>query len=396
MKRLLFILLCGAVAHGEIAPRWTRGGFLRDIDTAQKAQEQISWRAGEESDEALNLVWKGADGIDKTLEVKTCEDYLEARDLHYWPKTNRDRIREHRFRFRCEALRRITEAKPSKESYLKDYSFHTGALGELPPCVGGMGGVEGYRDAVEKAMATLTSWKSFAPDKTVVRAEKNEMVFQNREETITVDFVVWGDFNADGIEDVLALVATQPSGLGGSYKDYQAVALTRLKGETFFRALGEQGVWACLPQVGIKLTECRGDVLDEQRRQFETKLKAKNYVRALEFWSGVFDRCRTTLAEEKRLNFLADLSGTALAAKRWEQCETLAKQGLESAPTDWTSTRTVVRSLEKNRDVCAAKIRIVDPSKRLPTSVESEDGALQVSEPLDPWVTPQPVLDRPR
>ncbi len=393
MKTLFLILLSATSAFGEIAPRWSRSGFLRDIESVQKAQTLISWRSDEESDSPLRLVWKTADGESKKIEVKTCEDYLAARDLHYWPQSNRDRLKEHRFRFRCESLRRIVEAKPSKESYLKDYVFHIASINELPPCVGGMGGVEGYRDSVDKAMGTLTSWKSFSPQKTVVRADKDELVFQDKDEAITAMFAVWGDFNGDGIEDVLALVATQPSGLNGSYKDFQAMALTRLKGERFFRALGEQGTWACLPQLAIKVGECRGDSLDLERQNFLAKLKTKGYLKALEHWSGFYERCLTTFGEERRLNFLADLSGAALSAKKWGMCESYANQGLQTSATEWTSTRTVLRSLAKNKDVCTAKIRMADPSKRLPTAEESDDGALQVSEPLDPWVTPQPVSD---
>ena len=371
---------------GTIPVRWTRGqsGYLKDVDSREKAQKLISWHSDEESERPLRLILQTSGGETKRLQVKNCEDYLEARDLHYRPEASEDRSHEHYFRFRCESLRRITEAKPSKVSYLRDYRFHSGSLKELPPCVGAMGGVDGYRTAVERALETLSSWKSFAPDKTVVRAEKEAIVFQDKDETITAEMSVWGDFNGDGIEDVLLLTATQPSGIDGRYKDYSAVALTRFKGESFFRALGELGDWACRPQTSLKVGVCRWDHVDEQRLTFVNAIKAKQYDRALAFWRDVFTKCELLMSEERRLNFLADLSAVANRAGKNEECKNLAQRGLATEATSWTSTQTAIRSLKQNYAICEGQIRF-DPKKRPKPNAGVSDEVLQVDEVLYPW-----------
>ncbi len=379
---------------GTIPVRWNRdrNGYLTDVDTREKAQALVTWRSDERTEKPLRLIWKGPQGETKRVQVRTCEEYLDTRDLHYRPEASEDRKLEHWFRFRCESLRRIVEAQPSRESYVRDYRFHQGSLTELPPCVGAMGGVDGYRTSVERALETLSSWKSFAPDKTVVRADQHEIVFQNKDETVTAEASVWGDFNGDGIEDVLLLTATQPSGIDSRYKDYAAVALTRYRGERFFRALGEQGEWACRPQTALKVTECRWDHIDEQRATFVASLKGKQFQKAFDFWKGIFSKCEETMSEERRLNFLADLSAAAQRAGNSEVCRDLAKRGLATEAKDWTSTQTVIRSLKQNYALCDSKVRF-DPAKRPRPNSGFEGEALQVEDPLYPWEDQNPNDD---
>ncbi len=393
MKIISLHFLLSLLALAELPVRWSRTGVLKDIKSVEQARDLITWKSDEEFEFPLRLFWVDGRGIKKTLEVKKCEDYLAARDLHYRPLSNSDRREERRFRYRCESLRRITEAKPSKESYLKDYKFSSGSLGELPPCLGGMGGSSGYGESVDRAMESLGSWHSFAPDKSVVRAQGNEIVFQDREETITAEFMVWGDFNNDGIEDVLALVATQSQGMDQQYKDYQAVALTRLKGESFFRALGEQGEWACLPQLNIQQDECRWDTIDSRRSVFLGHLKKKQYEKALSYWSGLFEKCEKKISEERKLHFLVDLSHAAYQANRFEVCEKFTKTGLQTTATEWTSTKSVLRALAQNHDLCVAKLRIKNPKLREAASEVSDEGILQPGEAEPSWAPARPDVE---
>jgi hypothetical protein len=149
--------------------------------------------------------------------------------------TTFDLTQESFFKQKCTLLQLIKKAQPSKKSFLSHYKFTKNSLRDFPPSLGGIWGEPSRLSSLREAMKAGKSWADFDPKKKVTQITKNSITFADRNEKVFLEFLVWGDFNHDGVEDVWVKVATHA--IEGSFRSYDHAILTRRKHENQFRVI---------------------------------------------------------------------------------------------------------------------------------------------------------------
>lgn len=165
--------------------------------------------------------------------VSNCPQYLEFVTQGYGPNTNVDIAMEGFFKMRCRPIEWLSKAKPSKMSFVKNYSFSKKSIKELPPSLGGLGGDSSHQAALEKALSQGKSWSGFDPSMKVKKVSSDKLEIANKSEEIIFQILASGDMNDDGMEDLILFVGTYA--VGGSFRAYDTVIVTRKKGQKLFR-----------------------------------------------------------------------------------------------------------------------------------------------------------------
>jgi hypothetical protein len=209
---------------GEQPLRWTKHLKLANLAAIPAAMEEKLGPNGE----ALTLgrgEWK-PEGTTDTVEVRTCTSYLKAIDGGYEAQDTFQATQESFFKARCTPLWFLRVSRPSRVSHVKDLRLDGPApLSVLP---GRINLLARYPEEEEEAaMAKGGTIASIFPKIKVKSKEATSVVFVDRDSQMegTVDVVAWGDFDHDGIEDVL-LFCTKHS-LEGSYRSYGNLIVTR-------------------------------------------------------------------------------------------------------------------------------------------------------------------------
>lgn len=141
----------------------------------------------------------------------------------------------------------LEKSIPAKESYLADYQFNKNSLSELPPSVG----YESTRPANEEysymyklrdAVFSGKSWIQFDPSTKITYLSPNEIHFETDPkgdgyEEVKLRLIAWGDYNNDGLQDLLVSINYRFSREETWDKNYEYVALTRKKDESIFRTI---------------------------------------------------------------------------------------------------------------------------------------------------------------
>lgn len=135
----------------------------------------------------------------------------------------------------------------AKISYLADYQFNKNSLSELPPSVG----YESTRPSNEEysymyklrdAVLSGKSWIQFDPSTKITYLSPYEIHFETDPksdgyEEVKLRLIAWGDYNNDGLQDLLISINYRFSREEPWDKNYEYVALTRKKDETIFRTI---------------------------------------------------------------------------------------------------------------------------------------------------------------
>jgi hypothetical protein len=158
--------------------------------------------------------------------ITTCDQYAKAIKAGWSAENNAQIATESFFIAGCNIPAMLLKAKPSTTSYLENFHLDAAALDVLPPSVAGLGDDSDGLQAAEKKGASL---KQYAPDLKVVEKESHDdrLVLQDEESRYDLQIAGFGDFNADGIEDMLIFQASYA--LHGSMHIYEPAILTRVK-----------------------------------------------------------------------------------------------------------------------------------------------------------------------
>ena len=280
--------------------------------------------------------------------VKTCRRYLELKDDGYDWGTTYDLSMESWFKSACNPLALLKDARPSKRSFLADYHFSKESLADFPPCLGGIGGDSSYSRALEAAMKGGTSWRAFAPAKKVGEVRPHGFDFADASEEVSVDFVLWGDLDGDGIEDVVADVASHSK--EGTARWYVQDVLTRFEGERVFRVVRGGYHSSCEANVGTAFSGCAWDRVDAETSAFQKLYDAKSFPEAYASLLATKQQCYESLSSERKLGLVADLTIAAHRAGHDDVCRELADQARQEPAWKW-ATRPVA-SIEHNRGLC--------------------------------------------
>jgi hypothetical protein len=169
----------------------------------------------------------------QTATIANCDAYVAETHRGFRAASDRDQRRLQFLGADCRALELLQSARPSRRS----------ALGEtpllprfLPPTLGFLPSEESHRRA-SVAQARGLSWKDTEPDLRVTSSTPDQTVIETPAGYVRLEWYARGDFNGDGIEDLLVRVASYAK--QGTYARIRLVLLTRTAPDEILRVLRE-------------------------------------------------------------------------------------------------------------------------------------------------------------
>jgi len=160
----------------------------------------------------------------KKVQVITCRQYFDLKNNNFYAYTTYDITMEDWFIFDCNTLNFLKNSIPAKVSYLNDFVLTKEVASYLPSTLvywSFVGSEKEYKKASSKTLKELGS-------KLKIRVrDKFNLELEFDDTTNIISLLAWGDFNHDGIEDIL-LHATHHY-MHGSGRAYESFVLTRLE-----------------------------------------------------------------------------------------------------------------------------------------------------------------------
>ena len=167
----------------------------------------------------------------KSTKVRTCREYDAAVEQRLLLTTGTQRAPE--FLRECRVLRFLKKAKAASSSCIEGYKLTQKSPDELPPSLGYV--ISGEREeAVDKAEEANLSWKRFSPEMKFHVLSPTMLTAASRDELDTLEVMAFGDFNHDGIQDMLVWISDNG---GGTLVHHDAIVLTRKDKKSIFRTL---------------------------------------------------------------------------------------------------------------------------------------------------------------
>jgi hypothetical protein len=184
---------------------------------------------------ALALPWYFSDNMrhdnGKVVDVNSCASMIELTTQGYSAlKTNEQEMFDAMFHI-CKTWQIMADFKASKQSFLGDIEFNKAFSNITPPQLA----LVISRDD-ERRLAKSASWEDMSQIKSVEKLNNEQAIFVDStggKQKITL--MAKGDYNGDGIEDVLFYMENSVE--GGSYSSVYAYVLTRLSSDVPFTLL---------------------------------------------------------------------------------------------------------------------------------------------------------------
>lgn len=175
---------------------------------------------GLRADDALD----NHDGKGVNHPIRSCDAYQRALKAGWSAENNAQMATEGFFIKGCDLPQLILAAKPSRVSYVGSLKLDAAALDVLPPSVEALNYDE---DGMKAAEAKGQSVRQFDPALKVEKAEGLHLVVANDDSRYDLEIVGYGDFNGDGIEDLLLFQASYAT--QGTMHVYAPLILTRTR-----------------------------------------------------------------------------------------------------------------------------------------------------------------------
>jgi hypothetical protein len=157
--------------------------------------------------------------------VTTGRQYIDLKRRGFYPRTTYDITMESWFKAACEPLLYLRMAKPARISHVARFRLSENPLSVLPPTLGPI--ISGdTRDRVEQGIAEGKRWAELFPGTMIESAKPTEVRLNHEGHVVILTLVAWGDFNGDGVEDMLVYRASHV--VEGTLRHYGHVVLTRL------------------------------------------------------------------------------------------------------------------------------------------------------------------------
>lgn len=205
---------------------------LEDIDKKMGQVVDMTKSGGElELAEPLDEKTDPDDFSQKKVKVTTCQEYFELKNKGYSAETTYEITMESWFINACVPLKLLKQVKPSRITFLEDATFTKNSLETLPLDLVLILSPE-EEAKLKSAKARQLTLKQFIPDIYIEKTEKHQIVLKSKETgTTSINLIAMGDFNTDGIEDVLVYVSHYVSHYvsQGSYRDFKVLVLTKLQ-----------------------------------------------------------------------------------------------------------------------------------------------------------------------
>ena len=171
----------------------------------------------------------------QSLQAGNCVDLLAYRRSGFTPVSDRDAGIAQSLIVDCLAVKALSRATAPRESFLRPFRLDPSALELLPPNLAPTISDEDSQK-VQNAAAKGRSWKQFDPSATASGEGESFSVLSADTQT-TVKIYGRGDFNGDGIDDLLVRVDTAE--MHGTYRTSRLLLLTRTRSNGVLRMIRE-------------------------------------------------------------------------------------------------------------------------------------------------------------
>ncbi|HSY50824.1 MAG TPA: hypothetical protein VLC46_18615 [Thermoanaerobaculia bacterium] len=167
----------------------------------------------------------------KTTKVRTCREYDAAIEQRLLLMTGTQRTPE--FLRECKVLRFLKKANAASSSCIEGYQLTKKSPDELPPSLGYV--ISGEQaEAVDKAEQVNWSWRKFSPELEFHVLSPTTLTATGQGVVDKLEVMGFGDFNHDGIQDMLVWISDYG---GGTLVHYDAIVLTRKDKKSGFHTL---------------------------------------------------------------------------------------------------------------------------------------------------------------
>jgi hypothetical protein len=229
----VFTVICaaGSLAAGSMQVWWAPELKLASLAAIDRKMDQRVEPFTPADGQGVTLQ-NAAGGRIEERRAFTCREFLALYDEHFSPGDDYQNNREGGFIAQCIPLRVLQKAQPSRESYVRAFHWTSDSLAELPvlflPIESGTAGQAAARSA--------KTWKEYEPTAHIVKAEGNTLEVDVPDAwECSLVVLARGDFNGDGVEDLL--VQGYRQAMGGTFREFPVFVLTRGKGETRLRLI---------------------------------------------------------------------------------------------------------------------------------------------------------------
>lgn len=224
---LLLAGACGTSAFSgdRYAVEWFDGP-----DAAPASRNDVEQRLARPWPDAIDVRGQAADEGRMTATLESCRDYLDVADLRARPVEGGMMFAIFQARaLDCQAMSLALAARPATVSYLRPFAFDEGLPDRLPWQVAMItSGSERDRIAAERPDAT---WRQalFGPLTESSSCGTHCGRYGDPGQEQVVRLVARGDFDGDGVEDML--LGSSNAARGGSYRATRMYVLTRREPE---------------------------------------------------------------------------------------------------------------------------------------------------------------------
>ena len=207
-----------SVSSVQIYPGFELGNLLADPQSIRSQAEvgQLLARPWYATVEVRAAGGKAQQPIDN------CKQYLSAHDQHLQPVKEFERAAYQEFGLMCLAARDIIQAEPATENYLQDFKLDQSAPQQLPKQLALM-----IAENEQQRMMNndkLQFWSQVEAAK-LTSSNDHHAVYTTDGAEQTLSLLASGDFNSDGINDLLLTSRDRVS--GGSYSGMRMWLITR-------------------------------------------------------------------------------------------------------------------------------------------------------------------------
>ena len=207
-----------SVSSVQVYPGFELGNLLADPQPVSSQAEVgpllvRSWYAAVEV---------SAGGSKVRQPIDNCKQYLKVRDHHLQPVKEFERAAYQEFGLMCLAARDIIRAEPATENYLQDFKLDQSAPQQLPKQLA-LVIAENEQQRMMKN-DRLQFWSQVEAAK-LTSSKDHHAVYAVDGAEQTLSLLASGDFNRDGINDLLLMSRDRVS--GGSYSGMRMWLITR-------------------------------------------------------------------------------------------------------------------------------------------------------------------------
>jgi len=189
----------------------------------------------------LNKDWYSAVNVKSlklpgsTYAIKSCTEYFKLVDKALTTVRENESSAFAEFVLMCQAAKVIIEAKPSKHSFLDDLKFDKKLPNKLPKQIAMVISTTESKRLNENSK--LVSWGDVNKINKVDVINNVKAIYHHQGSTQEIELMAKGDFNNDGIEDML--VSSRDSVVGGSYNALRVYQVTKLNHQAGLEVINE-------------------------------------------------------------------------------------------------------------------------------------------------------------